>query len=372
MARLCMKKLLMIPLLALLMMVVAPIAFANNNDNGGGVRVGFWAGVFGRSHWDENDWPCYHPGWGRWFARGWMKNHSGDCQNMNDTNNPDITGVSVSSITRTSAIVNVSADEPVSVVVEYGTSFEYGTSAKESDYARSQNVALLNLASGTRYHYRVTMRDAAGNATRSDDRTFMTDHGSGNNNENDAPKISAMEVSAITTTSAVISWNTDENASGVVEYGTTIDYGSSAAATAMRMNHSVTLRNLKPDTMYHYHIVARDAHGNRKVSDDRTFRTDKGDVTAPVISNTSIVNVTDQSVRITWNTDERATSRIYYGSLLPITIGTARVAANSDLVTNHSITLTGLDTNTSYYFILESVDAAGNVRTSGEMTFVTK
>ena len=41
------------------------------------------------------------------------------------------------------------------------------------------------------------------------------------------------------------------------------------------------------------------------------------------------------------------------------------------MVTSHSITLTGLDANTTYYFVVNSTDASGNPAESAEGNFTT-
>lgn len=92
------------------------------------------------------------------------------------------------------------------------------------------------------------------------------------------------------------------------------------------------------------------------------------DVTAPTISGVGAPNVTSSSADITWTTDEAADSTVDYG-----TTSGAYSGATSDeaLVTGHKISLTGLSSNTTYYYRVRSKDAAGNEATSGEYTFST-
>lgn len=82
--------------------------------------------------------------------------------------------------------------------------------------------------------------------------------------------------------SVIITWSTDELASSQVEYGAEAGYGTTttlendpASATSMGIvDHSVELSDLDPETTYHYRVKSKDAAGNQKVSDDRTFTTD--------------------------------------------------------------------------------------------------
>ncbi len=79
------------------------------------------------------------------------------------------------------------------------------------------------------------------------------------------------------------------------------------------------------------------------------------DITPPVISNVS-VNATATTATITWTTNEPADSVVNYGNSTLL----GSTASNAALVVNHSITLTGLTPDTTYYFEVQSTDVAGN------------
>ena len=92
--------------------------------------------------------------------------------------------------------------------------------------------------------------------------------------DNTPPTISNVEVLEVTASSAVINWTTDEAANGNVEYGTTSNYGLSAAADGSAVaNHSVSLTGLTDGTTYHFRVRAMDQSGNEATSDDQTFTT---------------------------------------------------------------------------------------------------
>ena len=85
------------------------------------------------------------------------------------------------------------------------------------------------------------------------------------------------------------------------------------------------------------------------------------DTTPPTISAVAANPTTGESATITWNTDEPSTTRVDYGTqpnALTLNV------ANSALVNQHTITLTGLLPNTQYYYRVTSVDASGNAATS--------
>jgi hypothetical protein len=87
------------------------------------------------------------------------------------------------------------------------------------------------------------------------------------------PLISGISVSEVTMDSAMIDWSTDMPAESLVDYGLTSSYGSSAADSALKTAHKITLRNLTPDTTYHFRVTSRNAYGFASSSDDRTLKT---------------------------------------------------------------------------------------------------
>ena len=74
--------------------------------------------------------------------------------------------------------------------------------------------------------------------------------------------------------SSVISWETSLPAKTVVEYGTTPGYGQNTDTEERYLFlHVHYLRDLMPNTLYHYRIVSTDERGNRVESEDRMFTT---------------------------------------------------------------------------------------------------
>lgn len=65
-----------------------------------------------------------------------------------------------------------------------------------------------------------------------------------------------------TAQSITITWETDEHANSLVEYGLTSSYGNSMLDTTFTKSHSVTLSRLQPNTTYHYRVGSTDTQGN--------------------------------------------------------------------------------------------------------------
>ncbi len=81
-----------------------------------------------------------------------------------------------------------------------------------------------------------------------------------------------------------------------------------------------------------------------------------GALAAPVISDVEVSRLYGTSATVTWTTNTASTSRVYYGTSTP----PASYVSSSELVTSHSITLTGLSTCTTYYFSVMSTDGGGS------------
>ena len=110
--------------------------------------------------------------------------------------------------------------------------------------------------------------------------------------------------------------------------------------------------------------VARDAAGNYATSSSISITVDN---TAPAISSISSGTPTTAGATITWTTDESSNSQVNYGTT--VSYGTA--SSSATFATSHSIILTGLTSNTTYHFQIQSTDATGNVATSSDQTFAT-
>ncbi len=92
-----------------------------------------------------------------------------------------------------------------------------------------------------------------------------------------APVISGVSASAITSTTATVSWTTDEPATTRADHGTTVAYGSSSElASNLTISHNRSITGLQPATTYHYRVRSADAAGNERVSGDFTFTTASG------------------------------------------------------------------------------------------------
>jgi len=92
------------------------------------------------------------------------------------------------------------------------------------------------------------------------------------------------------------------------------------------------------------------------------------DVTPPLITNVLSTNITGASATITWNTDEAATSQVEYGTTNAYG---AITTLDTNLAFSHSITLTGLNPETTYHYRVKSSDSSNNQAVSNDFIFTT-
>lgn len=116
-------------------------------------------------------------------------------------------------------------------------------------------------------------------------------------------------------------------------------------------------------------IYGCDLLGNcMTTADVFSFTTEPPDTTPPQITNINVVT-TDTSATVTWTTDEAASSKVEYGLTQALE---KPFVSDSALVLSHSLSLTNLQTESTYYFRLTSADYIPNQATTDILTFQTK
>jgi hypothetical protein len=171
------------------------------------------------------------------------------------------------------------------------------------------------------------------------------------------PVISALRAEAITTSSAMIRWTTDEPADASLEYG--VSAGSytlgSRTRADRRTSHEFLLESLSPDTNYHVRVSAKDASGNTSISSNFSFRTISSLLVSELtISDIEILYVDDQKAVIRWNTSVDTYGEIRYGS--GASLGSV---PDTVLARSHTVTLLGLTPATFYPFQVVATTPTG-------------
>ncbi|MFC2018008.1 fibronectin type III domain-containing protein [Chloroflexota bacterium] len=96
-----------------------------------------------------------------------------------------------------------------------------------------------------------------------------------------------------------------------------------------------------------------------------------GDTTPPIISGITVSYITSATAKISWATDEPATSNIEYGPDTSYGYSYPSPADTTANATNHSWVLGNLSPDTTYHFRIKSADNAGNEAVSGDYNFTT-
>jgi len=276
-----------------------------------------------------------------------------------DLTPPTFSNINAGSITENTVTITWTTNEPSTSQVEYGQTISYGSQTPlDSNLVTNHSVQVTGLNAWTTYHYRVKSNDDDGNQGISGDNVFTTD-------DTTDPIISNIQVVNIGDNGATVTWETNEPATSRVDYGETTGYGQNVQDLSLKTSHSLSITGLDSNTLYHYRVRSIDEATNQAASADDTFTTtDSG---APVISNVAVSNITATSATITWTTDEPATSVVHYG----VSAGYGADASVGGMSTSHSVTLTGLEDDTTYHFQVESTDEATNTATSNDDTFDT-
>jgi len=167
----------------------------------------------------------------------------------------------------------------------------------------------------------------------------------------------------VTSSSARITWDTDQAATTQILFGKTASYGFMTAPDPSNVtSHTVNLSGLSFGTTYHYKPLSTNGSGDA-VSGDYTFNT----LTPLKITNVQVTGIAGTTATIIWTTDQASSSKVDYG--LTNSYGSS-IGPDSTPVTAHSMTLTGLDTNTLYHYHVVSGNANGTV-TYYDRTFTT-
>jgi len=113
----------------------------------------------------------------------------------------------------------------------------------------------------------------------------------------DPPVISNIDVTTYST-SALITWDTDTDASGEVFWGLTSTYDHNNSVDDGTLTaHEVTISSgMGAGTTYHYQVCSTDDYDQETCSDDDTFTTTgTGTPTGPIVGNVLVVNTVPMS-----------------------------------------------------------------------------
>ncbi len=153
-------------------------------------------------------------------------------------------------VTANSATINWTTNEPADSQLDWGTwaSGHIYQTPRDASLVTNHSVALTGLYRSTDYSYMINSRDAAGNlATQYD--SFRT-----------MPEISNVQITNITSQSAIITWTTNETLDSAVFYGLDTNYGSTVYVATLATGRSMGLGGLTAGTTYHFYVKSQNTY----------------------------------------------------------------------------------------------------------------
>ena len=277
-----------------------------------------------------------------------------------------LSGLKISDITNSSALVSWTTSKLSTTLLEYGKSTSYEATVNDETMNTDHKFSLKDLNSGE-YHLRVHATDSDGNVTISDDYTFEIPA---------IPSISNVAISEVGDNGATITWETNVPCDSNVDFVSSEKIGGSQGDGTRLPSHKVKLIGLDSKTAYSISTRSSDQFGNVATSGTFSFTT-TADTEAPKITNqksevssTGTGDAIKYQLIVSWETDEPATSKVEYASGMG---GTYDSASKEDMSLNmtHVVIISDLKANSLYHFRIKSMDKAGNTTYSDDYTVTT-
>ncbi len=254
-------------------------------------------------------------------------------------------------------MINWTSDVAATSEVDYGTTPSLGKSQIDNALTLYHEITISNLVDGV-YYYKIAGEDSSGSRAENSNSgslyTFVIDTTPPN-------KVTNLHIVSRNLTSLTIAWDSA---------GNDVAYYLVYEGSQLIANTTSTLfvhTGLEPDSVYVYHVIAVDSHGNvADPSDSLTGITQAPDLTPPSIYNITLLGLHDTSFSVNWITSELSNSKIYYWQENHI----IRTVSLDSLVRSHNLTVTGLTKGCYYFYILSSCDGAGNCANSTTQTII--
>lgn len=290
-----------------------------------------------------------------------------------------ISGVQVTDITLTSALVNFTTSAIVNAVLRYGATSDYNQEVKEQSgsFTTNHTLRLGNLTTGTTYHARIFAQDESGKQIQSDDYLIST---------LPLPNVRSISLKDLTSSQVTVAIEANTEVTAEVEYytkapvevlGVKPGERRTEGSTTKSLSHKIKLVGLIGDAQYFYRLILTDGFGNRTTTGENSFSTPRDSV-PPKLTPPKVEHATQPEegrdliqVVVTWSSDKPATSKLLYqpGSVADLAQAPG-TPENTSLVTNHFL-IVELRPASTYSIQAVSRDYVGNVGKSGVTSVLT-
>lgn len=300
---------------------------------------------------------------------------------------PAITGILVSGIGATRATVTwtVTSDaEDVTSHVEYAAPGGESASSPVQRGTGEQTVVLKDLSPGTLYEYQVVASDGQDQESVSRSLDFGTDDAPGQTEQEpdaeeeeqeEEPDAAALSILDVVTfhagqATATIHYTVAGGEGAVtsqVRFGQTDAYGETTETRSGTGQKEVTIDGLQPDTTYHYQVTASDAMVTTESGDNVFTTTAEPDTDPPVIADIAVEETTTEGVTLAWTVTDAGGVKSW------VTYGVDDLSQQTEeqVGSPQTVTIEGLDQNTTYQYQVHAEDGAGNTNQSTVSTFTT-
>lgn len=289
---------------------------------------------------------------------------------------PVVADVTVSSITKNSAVVTWRTNVDATSVVGLATDAEYAPTGDapykievggSSGRVKNHRVELANLQPGTRYHIQARSQNVVDVFGKSSDVTFTTAF--------TKPALSTVEFKE---REATFEWTTEALTTSYLEYRNEVTSQIKRNGSELKTRtHRITITELTPGTRYTIRGLGTDERGNIIETEVKNVTT-PFDSDSPVISDIKIENalVPGRNDRlqtiISWKTNEPSTSQVLYeeGVGTSPTL-TKKTLLQEPLITEHLVVIGIFKPAQVYRIQVVSTDREGNTSTSDIQSFLT-
>lgn len=173
------------------------------------------------------------------------------------------------------------------------------------------------------------------------------------------------------TTTAIIKWTTDREASSQVLFSPTVGFDgvnyaySQQSTQGNTTEHQIQLIGLSAFTEYSFKVLSTDTFGITGESRNYTFQTK---ATAPDIRNLRVVKVEENSATLAWDTNVPAKALVDYQDQ---TTGEQQSVGRPTLATTHQMRLSDLTLGTRYVAFVTAENSGGDRVRSQPIQFIT-
>ncbi|MBI5229821.1 MAG: fibronectin type III domain-containing protein [Candidatus Magasanikbacteria bacterium] len=217
----------------------------------------------------------------------------------------------------------------------------------------TQSVYITGLNPQITYYFAIRATDEAGN------QGGLSNSPSAATIQSAVPVISNVQV-VVSAHTALISWVTDTAADSQITYGVTTDLGAIVSKSLLTHNHSITLSGLIANKKYYFLIHSADASGNTGSGEVTSFVT-TADATPPANASQASIVIGNEKLTLQWKnpSDSDFAGVLIQRALFaaPQSLRDGQTVYNGN---GSSLTDTGLQNDTTYYYTIFAYDSSEN------------